>query len=80
VKEALLMLEFAGRAPREIALIGVVPARTEMAVQLSEAVRAALPLAVEAIAALLARFGDRPVRRIHPVSTPLWYSPGCAVA
>jgi hydrogenase maturation protease len=75
VKEALLMLEFAGRAPRELALIGVVPERTEMAVQLSEPVRAAVPLAVEAIAALLVRFGERPIRLARPVAPNPWWSP-----
>jgi len=71
VNEALLMLEFAGRAPRELALIGVVPERTEMAVQLSPAVRATLPLAVAAIAALLTRFGEPPTWRAQP-PTACW--------
>ncbi len=73
VKEALLMLEFAGRAPRELALIGVVPERTEMAVHLSPALEAAVPFAVEAIAALLERFGQRPTRRGRPVAAPPWW-------
>ncbi len=72
VKEALLMLEFAGRAPRELALIGVVPERTEMAVHLSPALEAAVPLAVEAIAALLERFGERPIRRACPLRAMSW--------
>ena len=72
VKEALLMLEFAGRAPRELALIGVVPERTEMAVHLSPALEAAVPLAVEAIAALLVRFGERPIRRACPLRAMSW--------
>ena len=80
VKEALLMLEFAGRAPRELTLIGVEPERTEMAVQLSPAVRAALPLAVEAIASLLARFGEQPIRRARPVAAHPWWSRASAVA
>jgi hydrogenase maturation protease len=74
VKEALLMLEFGGRAPRELALIGVEPERTEMAVQLSPAVLAVLPLAVEAIAALLVRFGEQAVRRDQPVPPQPWWS------
>ena len=74
VKEALLMLEFAGRAPRELALIGVEPERTEMAVQLSPAVRAALPLAVEAIAALLPRFGEQTTRRAWPAAAHPWWA------
>src|SRR6266540_1590017 len=35
VKDALLTLEFAGRGPRDVTLIGVVPARTDLAVNLS---------------------------------------------
>jgi len=78
VKEALLMLEFAGRAPRELALIGVVPERTEMAVQLSPALQQALPLAVEAIATQLARFGEPPTRRAQPAGEPVWWSKAVA--
>lgn len=80
VKEALLMLEFAGRAPRELGLIGIVPERTEMAVQLSPAVRDALPLAVEAIVTLLVRFGEQPIRRARPVAAPPWWEGSGAVA
>jgi len=78
VKEALLMLEFAGRAPREVALIGVVPERTEMAVQLSPALQQALPLAVEAIAALLGRFGEAARRRAQPAAARAWWSTAVA--
>jgi len=74
VKEALLMLEFAGRAPRELALIGVVPERTEMAVKLSPALQEAVPIAVEGIAALLARFGERAIRRTKPAAATPWWS------
>ena len=80
VKEALLMLEFAGRTPGELALIGVVPERTEMAVHLSPALEAAMPLAVEAIAALLERFGERPIRWAGSTSAQPWWSHACAVA
>lgn len=57
VKETLAALEFAGRGPGEVALIGVVPQCTEMGLELSDAVRAAVPMAVEAVAAALERFG-----------------------
>ena len=74
VKEALLMLEFAGRAPREVALVGVVPDRTELGIQLSPAVSAALPRAVEAIADLLAHIGETPIRRSRPPAAMPWSS------
>jgi hydrogenase maturation protease len=78
LKEALQMLDFAGRAPREVALIGVVPERTEMAVQLSLALQEAVPIAVEGIAALLARFGEPPTRRAQPAGEPVWWSKAVA--
>jgi hydrogenase maturation protease len=78
VKEALLTLEFAGRAPRELVLIGVVPERTEMAVHLSETLEGVLPTVVEAIAAQVERFGGSIRRRMHPVHPPEWWSPTVA--
>ena len=60
VKEALQTLEFAGRAPREVALIGVIPASTEIGLELTPTIRAAVPTVLLAIEVTLARFG-RPV-------------------
>jgi len=54
VKEALLTLEFAGRAPREVTLIGVVPAPP---------VEAAVAPAVQALVDALEQFGVRVTRR-----------------
>ena len=68
VKETLLALEFAGREPRELTLIGVVPERTEMAVTLSPALEAAVEPAVAAIVSALERFGARPVHRARPAA------------
>lgn len=76
VKEALLALEFAGRAPREVVVVGVVPGNTGMALDLTPAVRAAIPAAVDAVIAALRRFGavvarrdvSRPVARWHQTS------------
>jgi hydrogenase maturation protease len=65
VKQALLALEFAGRAPRELALIGVVPASTAMSLELTPAVQAAVPGVVRAIESMLARFGVPVLRRAH---------------
>lgn len=68
VKEALLTLEFAGRGPKEVALVGVVPQQVSMGTELSASVRAAIPTAIEAIAATLRRL-DIPVTR-RTVSAP----------
>src|SRR6185436_77756 len=63
VKEALLTLEFAGRAPREVRLIGVVPERTELALTFSPPVEAAVAPAVQALVDALEQFGVRVTRR-----------------
>jgi hydrogenase maturation protease len=66
VKETVLTLEFAGRAPHAITVIGVVPLHISMGTELSEPVAAAVPGAVEAIVAALERYRD-PVRaRLTP--------------
>jgi len=80
LKQALLTLEFAGRAPRDLALIGVQPARIEMGTELSPELCRALPLAVEAIAALLLRFGDHPHRRTSGGAQRPWHEAGLAAA
>jgi hydrogenase maturation protease len=73
VKEALLALEFAGRAPREVVLIGVVPARTGTAVGLSPAVQDAIPHAVAALVSVLAGYGATVVRHsIRREVAPWW--------
>jgi len=66
VKEALLTLEFAGRAPREVTLIGVVPARTDLALNLSPPVEAAVAPAVQALVDALEQFGVSVTRRPGP--------------
>ena len=53
LKESLLTLEFAGRAPRQLTLIGVVPHRVAPGTQLSPAVRDAMPAALQAICSTL---------------------------
>ena len=78
VKETLLALEFAGRAPREIALIGVVPAVTTMGLDLSPAVQAAIPAAVEAVVSALELAGVRVDRRPQPLAPAPWWNAGVA--
>jgi hydrogenase maturation protease len=75
VKEALLTLEFAGRAPREVTLIGVVPARTDLALDLSPAVEAAVAPAVQALVETLERFGVCVTPRSEVASKPMWCPP-----
>ena len=66
VKEALRALEFAGRAPEHVTLIGVVPERTAMSLELTPVVRSAMPLVLDSIAAALEAFGSPARRRATP--------------
>ena len=58
VKECILTLEFAGRAPAHITVVGAVPSTCEMSLDLSPALQAAVPAAVDAVAEALRRHGD----------------------
>ncbi|MFI5178151.1 MAG: HyaD/HybD family hydrogenase maturation endopeptidase [Vicinamibacterales bacterium] len=76
VKEALLTLEFAGRAPSEVVLVGVVPETVGMRLGLSPALRGAIPSAVYAVAVALEKFGHEvTVRSRTRTETPWWTPP-----
>jgi hydrogenase maturation protease len=70
VKEALVTLEFAGRGPRDVTLIGVVPATNAMSLELSASVQAAIPSVLEQIARVLARGGTPARRRSRAEASP----------
>ena len=74
LKESLLTLEFAGRGPLDVALVGIVPGPTEMSIELSGRVKAAIPAAVQAVAAALDRFGIDVQRRPQPQATQSWWA------
>ena len=78
VKEALHALEFAGRAPREVATIGVVPESAAMSLQLAPTIQAAVRTAVVAIEITLARFGTSVERRPLPKEVATTLFPTCA--
>ncbi len=73
LREALLTMELTGEGPREVRLLGVVPARVETGAGLSEAVRAAMPGLMEAVVAELASLGASPRRRDRPSEPDLWW-------
>jgi hydrogenase maturation protease len=76
VKDALHAVEFAGRGPREVTLIGVVPQTLAMGTELSRPLRDALPAALEAVATALAGWGVVVTpRRIAAEVTPWWSAP-----
>jgi len=74
VQETLLRLEFAGRGPEEVTLIGVVPARVASGVQLSLELESAVPRAVGAIVAELERQGIEVHRRGNVRTNPPWWA------
>jgi hydrogenase maturation protease len=74
VKDALFALDFAGRAPREVILVGVVPATTAMGLELSPVVATAVQRAIEEVVRALAAAGVT-VRRRARAELSLSWSP-----
>jgi hydrogenase maturation protease len=75
LKESLLTLEFAGRAPLDVALVGIVPGPTDMSLELSQRVTAAIPAAVQAVVRALEEFGIDLQRRPQPHAMQSWWMP-----
>ena len=76
VKETLLTLDFAGTGPAEVLLIGTIPASSAMGVGLSDAVKAAIPLAAGEVVVELARLGlGARKRNPAPPVLPWWEQP-----
>ena len=73
VKQALLALEFAGLGPLEVFLAGVIPARVEHRIGLSDEVRDAIPALLDAVVAELGRLGSPPSPRERPRPADLWW-------
>jgi hydrogenase maturation protease len=59
INDALIVLDFAGNAPRDVVLIGIVPQTLEGGVALSPAVADAVPQAAEVVLGELASRGVR---------------------
>ena len=73
LKETLWTLEFVGRAPRDVLLVGVVPGPLVTDPHLSTAVRDAVPRAVESVVAELERLGVPAPARTSPKSPGIWW-------
>lgn len=81
LKETVLALEFAGRAPRAMTLVGIVPERVGLGLELSATARSAVPLAVDAIVAALEGQGTLVARRAVPsAGRPWWLRPAASSA
>jgi len=74
VRETLMALEFAGRCPRDIVLVGIVPGVTTMGLELTPAVAAAVPPAVLAVVKALEGFGAVVTRRAQPLAVQPWWT------
>jgi hydrogenase maturation protease len=72
VKEALLALQFAADEP-EVLLVGVIPGKVEHATGMTEAVRAAVPAAAQAVLEELGRLGCAPAPRDGAAEPDLWW-------
>jgi hydrogenase maturation protease len=73
LREALFALEFSGGGPRDVRLVGVIPAAVEMAVGLSIPVQASVPGAIEELLRQLAALGVAATRRAEPREPDLWW-------
>jgi hydrogenase maturation protease len=73
LREALIRLDMIGRCPREVLLIGVIPARIETGAGLSPAVRGAVPIIEAQILRELVRLGAPPAPRSIPQQPDVWW-------
>lgn len=73
VKEVLFSLDFEGRGPREVLLVGAVPASTEMGTELTPGIRTGLEPALNEVLRELARLGAPAAPRAHPLEPDLWW-------
>jgi hydrogenase maturation protease len=73
LRNLVLTLEFTGGAPRDVWVLGAQPEGVELTGGLCEAVRAALPRAVDEVLALLRGLGVEPApRQPRPEVRPWW--------
>ncbi|MDP1570857.1 MAG: HyaD/HybD family hydrogenase maturation endopeptidase [Vicinamibacterales bacterium] len=73
VKETLITLHLAGRGPREVVLIGVIPEQTEAWPGLSPVVRDRVPELIAQVAEELQRLGVPLVKRDAPGTADTWW-------
>jgi len=73
LREALFTLQFSGAGPREVRLLGVIPAAVEMEVGLSPPVQASVPGAIEELLRQLAALGIAATPRAEPREPDLWW-------
>jgi hydrogenase maturation protease len=82
LREALMRLQFLGRCPREVLLVGAIPGNVSTGASLSREVRLAVPEIEARVIAELGRLGAAPAQRRVPLDPDFWWerSPACASA
>ena len=73
LEATLRALEFAGRAPHSVLLVGVVPARVEEGLGLTREVRTAVPDAIDTVLAELERLDAAARPQEQPAVPDLWW-------
>lgn len=73
LREAILNADFMGVTPRHFKLVGVLPTACEYGLGLSDAVRAAIPAAMDAVLAELRPLGIVPPERSPPGEPDVWW-------
>lgn len=73
LKQTLLALDFAGRGPAEVTLVGVVPQTIAPCARLSPTVRASIDAAVDACVSELELLGAEPALRNAPPPVHPWW-------
>jgi hydrogenase maturation protease len=71
--ETLLLGDFSGEGPKEVALIGVTGQSYEFDTGLSSPVQASVEAIVTAVIAELAKLGVQPIPRTTPQSSGIWW-------
>lgn len=73
LREALMRLELVGHGPKDVTVIGAVPAHLTLTESLSPPVKAAVPTVIAAVLAELARLGASPTPKATPRSPVFWW-------
>jgi hydrogenase maturation protease len=76
VQESLVQLKLAGHAPKELIIVGVVPASCVLGQEMSPAVLRATSAAIDLVARLLVERNIDCRRRLAPVQPNLWWLSG----
>lgn len=73
LREALLTADFAGRAPADVTLIGVIPKVVKLSTGLSPELQAAVPEVETAVATEQKRLGHHATLREEPRAPDIWW-------